>query len=226
MATSAPAVEFRMSNKDPGVDAYVRGAAPFARPVLRHIRAVVHEAAPGISETLKWGMPHFEQDGIVCGMAAFKEHCAFWFWRGREVADDAMPADRDGMGRQFGRIAAVSDLPSRSRLLGLVRKAVELNASGPRERAARRKLRPVEMPDAFSAALARNAVARKAFESMSPSQRREYAEWIAEAKRDDTRERRIGMAIEWISSGRPRNWKYRKAPQRPAVKSVTRKRSR
>jgi len=214
-----------MSNRNPRVEEYIRSAAPFARPVLRHIRGVVHEAAPGIAETLKWGMPHFEQQGIVCGMAAFKEHCAFWFWRGREVAGDAASADREGMGRQFGRITSISDLPSRSRLLGLVRKAVKLNASGPRERVARPKSRPIEMPDAFSAALARNAAAKKAFQAMSPSQRREYAEWIAEAKRDETRERRIGTAIEWISAGKPRNWKYMKDRKPPAAKTATRRRS-
>lgn len=215
-----------MSRKDPRIEEYIRSAAPFARPVLRHIRGIVHEAAPDIAETLKWGMPHFEQDGIVCGMAAFKEHCAFWFWRGREVAGDNAPADREGMGRQFGRITSASDLPSRSRLLGLVRKAVRLNASGPRERVTRPKPRPVEIPDAFRAALARNAAASKEFRGMSPSQRREYAEWIAEAKRDDTRERRIGTAIEWISAGKPRNWKYMKQRKRPATKTATGKRSR
>ncbi len=214
-----------MNNKDPRVEKYIRGAAPFARPVLRHIRGVVHEAAPGIAETLKWGMPHFEQDGIVCGMAAFKEHCAFWFWRGREVAGDAAPADRDGMGRQFGRISSISDLPSRARLLGLVRKAVKLNASGPRERSVRPKPRPIEMPDTFSAALARHTAVKKAFDAMSPSQRREYAEWIAGAKREDTRERRINTAIEWISAGRPRNWKYMRDRKQSAAKTATRKRS-
>ncbi len=215
-----------MNSKDPRVEKYIRSAAPFARPVLRHIREVVHEAAPGITETMKWRMPHFEQDGIVCGMAAFKEHCAFWFWRGQEVAGGAAPADREGMGRQFGRITSVADLPSRARLLGLVRKAVRLNAAGPRERVVRPKPRSIEMPDAFSAALARNAAAKKAFEAMSPSQRREYAEWIAGAKREDTRERRIITAIEWISAGKPRNWKYMKDRKRPAARTATKRRSR
>jgi len=214
-----------MSKKDPRVEEYIRSAAPFARPVLRHIREVVHEAAPGITETMKWRMPHFEQDGIVCAMAAFKEHCAFWFWRGQEVAGGAAPEDREGKGRQFGRIASVADLPSRARLLGLVRKAVKLNAGGARKRVVRQKPRPIEMPDAFSAALARNSAAKKAFEGMSPSQRREYAEWIAEARREDTRERRVNTAIEWISAGKPRNWKYVKDQKQPSTGTTKRKRS-
>jgi uncharacterized protein YdeI (YjbR/CyaY-like superfamily) len=214
-----------MSNRDPRVDEYIRGAAPFARPVLRHIRGVVHEAAPGIGETLKWGMPHFQQDGIVCGMAAFKAHCAFWFWRGREIAGEAAPGNREGMGRQFGRITSVSDLPSRSRLRSLVRKAVRLNASWPRARAPRRESRAAALPRAFSAALARNPTAKKAFLAMSPGRRREYAEWIAEAKLEATRERRIKTAVEWISAGKPRNWKYVKDGKQPPAKTVTRKQS-
>lgn len=198
-----------MTRKDPRVDAYIRNAAPFARPVLRHLRGLVHEAAPGIEETLKWRVPHFVQDGIVCGMAAFKAHCAFWFWRGGEVVGAKAAVRGDAMGRQFGRITSVDELPPRAALLGWVRKAVELNAGGPAPRPVTRKPpRPVVLPKSLGDALARNAAARAAFEAMSPSQRREYAEWIADAKRDETRERRIRTAIEWIAAGKPRNWKY------------------
>jgi uncharacterized protein YdeI (YjbR/CyaY-like superfamily) len=133
-----------------------------------------------------------------------------------------MPADKSAMGRQFGRITSVADLPPRSKLLGLVRRAVKLNASGPRPRTARRAPRAVVLPEALRAALARDTTARKAFEAMSPSQRREYAEWIAEAKHDETRERRLRTAIEWISEGKPRNWRYMKNCRPPATKAATR----
>lgn len=212
-----------MPGKDPRIDAYIRGAAPFARPVLRHLRGVVHEAAPAVEETLKWGVPHFLKDGIVCGMAAFKAHCAFWFWRGGEVVGGETAPRRDAVGRQFGRITSVADLPSRTTLIRWVRKAVALNAGGARPRPApRRPRRAVVLPGPFRDALARDAAAREAFAAMSPSQRRDYAEWIAGAKRVETRERRIRTAIEWISAGKPRNWKYMK-DRKPASASVGRR---
>lgn len=216
-----------MPRKDPRVDAYIRDAAPFARPVLRHLRGLVHEGAPGIEETLKWRVPHFVQDGIVCGMAAFKSHCAFWFWRGREVVGAKATGRGDAMGRQFGRITRVDELPPRATLLGWVRKAVDLNASGPAPRPVLRKRpRPVVLPKALSDALARNAAARAAFEAMSPSQRRDYAEWIADAKRDETRERRVHTAIEWIAAGKPRNWKYMKNRNPPTTGAAATRRTR
>jgi uncharacterized protein YdeI (YjbR/CyaY-like superfamily) len=198
-----------MGKRDPRIDAYIREAAPFARPVLSHLRRIVHDAAPGIEETLKWRFPHFVQGGIVCSMAAFKAHCSFGFWKGREVIGSELAQGEDAMG-QFGRITRIEDLPPADVLAGWVRKAVELNARGtaPRPAAARRPARPVVVPEPLQRALAGNRRARETFDSMSPSQRREYAEWIADAKQEATRERRIRTALEWIAEGKPRNWKY------------------
>jgi hypothetical protein len=198
-----------MSTRDPRIDAYIREAAPFARPVLRHLRRIVHEAAPGIEETIKWRFPHFVQGGIVCSMAAFKAHCSFGFWKGREVVGSELAQGEDAMG-QFGRITRIEDLPPEELLAGLVRKAVALNASGaaPRPAATPKPARPVVVPAPLQRALAGNRKARETFECLSPSQRREYAEWIAGAKQDETRERRIHTALEWLAEGKPRNWKY------------------
>jgi uncharacterized protein YdeI (YjbR/CyaY-like superfamily) len=146
---------------------------------------------------------------MLCSMAAFKEHCAFGFWRGREVLGDDGLAD-DGAG-QFGRIRTVRDLPPKRTLRGYVKAAMALNESGvrpARPRAARRATPPAELPDDLAAALRRSARARTAFEAFSPSHRREYVEWITEAKRDETRARRVAQAVEWIAEGRSRNWKY------------------
>jgi hypothetical protein len=68
--------------------------------------------------------------------------------------------------------------------------------------------KPVKVHPELKTALAKNRKARETFEGFSPSHRREYVEWIAEAKGDDTRKRRIATAIEWLSEGKPRNWKY------------------
>lgn len=194
-----------MSTRDPRVDAYIARQREFAKPILTYIRAAVHEACPGCEETLKWSMPAFMSNGILCSMAAFKEHASFGFWKHELVLGTPR---REAMG-SFGRITSVADLPPRPRLLKLIRKAVQLNADGvkPRRRAAPAK-KAIAMPADFRGALAANRKARANYDAFPPSHRREYLEWITEAKRADTRSRRIAQAVEWIAAGKPRNWKY------------------
>jgi hypothetical protein len=199
-----------MATTDPRIDAYVAKAAPFARPVLRHLRAIVHAAVPDAEETVKWGFPHFVKDGIVCSFAAFKGHCAFSLWKGRQLLGDA--ASRDAMG-QFGRITAVEDLPPRAEIVRLVREAVARNAPGskpPRPAPARpRPPRPeAKVPADLAAALRKDARARATFDGFPPSARREYVDWIVEAKGADTRARRLAQAVAWMAEGKRRNWKY------------------
>lgn len=198
-----------MSGHDPRIDAYIAAAAPFAQPILEHVRAVVHEACPGVEETIKWGMPSFMYGGgILCGMAAFKAHASFGFWKHALVVGEG--EQQAGMG-SFGKLATVRDLPSRKQLVAYVKKAAALNAQGakaaPARKAAAPKPAPVPTPE-FAAALRRNQAAAAAFKAFPPSHQREYVDWIAEAKREDTRDRRIAQAVEWIAEGRQRNWKY------------------
>jgi uncharacterized protein YdeI (YjbR/CyaY-like superfamily) len=196
-----------MGTRDPRIDAYIAGAAEFARPILAHLREVVHAACPEVEEAIKWGAPHFMYRGMLCGMAAFREHCAFGFWKGSLVVDDSGKRV-EAMG-SFGRITKVSDLPPRRVLAGYVRKAMALNDAGvkvPRQR--KHAKPPLVVPDYFMAALRRNRAALTAFERFSPSHRREYVEWITEARTESTRERRIAAALEWLAEGKPRNWKY------------------
>ena len=207
---------------DPRVDAYIAAAPAFARPILEHARAAVHAGCPEATETIKWRMPFFVVDGRpLAFMAAFKAHCGFGFWRARAIAGEgpAFGAERtDGGTDQFGRLEKVSDLPGKRALAALVKDAAKALAAV-RERplaAGRARTRPdADVPVALARALARHARARSTFDALAPSHRREYAEWIAEAKRDDTRERRVAQAIEWLAEGKSRNWKYepgRKAP--------------
>ena len=195
-----------MGDRDPRIDDYIARAAPFARPILEAFRAAVHAAAPHIQESIKWGMPHFEQQGLVCGMAAFKAHCAVTFHKAPLLFDGA--TDEGAMG-QLGRLASVDDLPPRAELERIVREAVRLNEAG--VKAPRRPPKPPaprEMPDDFAEALHKSPQARAAFEAFPPGAQREYVEWIAEAKRADTRARRLAQAIEWIAEGKRRHWKY------------------
>jgi hypothetical protein len=193
-----------LSTNDPRVDAYIAQAAPFARPILTHIRKVVHAGCPDVEETMKWSFPHFMYKGILCSMASFKAHCAFGFWKG-SLLQDAASKPADAMG-QFGRLSAVADLPGDKALIALVRKAAELNEQGTKvPRAARTTEKPApEAPPDMKKALKANQPALAAWGRFSPSHQREYIEWITEA----TRQRRIATAVEWLAQGRSRNWKY------------------
>jgi len=197
-----------MPTTDKRVEAYIARAPDYAKPILTTVRAMVHQAAPDCEETLKWGHPSFMQGGILCGMAAFKEYCAVNFWKAALIIESAK---QDGAAGVFGKIKSVEDLPPKSTFVGYVKRAVELNESGEKmPRTAPKAKKPLASPDDLRRALARNAKARHAFEAFSPSHKREYIEWINEAKQDETRARRIAQAIEWIAEGKPRNWKYMK----------------
>ncbi|HSM04886.1 MAG TPA: YdeI/OmpD-associated family protein [Longimicrobiales bacterium] len=196
-----------MPPRAPRVDAYIEKARPFAQPILRHLREVIHRAEPRVEETIKWGFPHFEVGGIICSIAAFKAHCALTFWNAEEVLGG--PGASGAMG-QFGRITTLEDLPDDTILEGYVRTAAALRDAGVTvTRAATAESPPVEVPADLARALEASPAAARTFEEFSPSHRREYVEWITEAKRDATRERRLAQAVAWMAEGKPRNWKYR-----------------
>ncbi|MGI8889604.1 MAG: YdeI/OmpD-associated family protein [Chthoniobacterales bacterium] len=200
-----------MTTRNPAVDAYIREAAPFARPILKHLRKVVHTGCPAIVETIKWGHPHFEYKGNLAGMAAFKAHCSFGFWKGALIFDQELAGRDDAMGH-FGRLGELSDLPNEKTLLRHVRKAVELNEAGIKvPRAAKTKEpRRLEIPAELTSALGKDARARQTFDSFSHSDRKEYVEWISEAKRPETRRQRLETTLEWLREGKSRNWKYQR----------------
>lgn len=191
-----------MGKKDPRVDAYIDEAAPFARPILKHLRRAVHAAVPEVTETIKWGFPHFDYEGIFCSMAAFKAHCAFGFWQQRQLEKK-----KDGMG-SFGRLASKADLPQDAALRRLLLEAKALRDSGERTPRVKRVRPVIEPPDYFLTALRKNRKALAAFEAFPPSHRREYLEWITEARGEETRRRRLETAIAWMAEGKSRNWKY------------------
>ncbi|MEP6603979.1 MAG: YdeI/OmpD-associated family protein [Spartobacteria bacterium] len=197
-----------MAKKDPRIDAYISESAAFAKPILKHLRKIVHAGCPAVEETIKWQFPHFDYKGVLCGMAAFQQHCAFGFWKGSLILGEKNSGD-SGMG-QFGRIESIDDLPDEKTLLGYVRKAAELNEKGIKApgRTAPKKKPPFQVPDYLTAALTKNAKAKKTFANFPPSQQREYVEWLTEAKREETRARRLATAIEWMAEGKKRNWKH------------------
>ena len=197
-----------MGQRDPRIDAYIARSAEFARPILSQLRERIHAACPHCEETIKWGSPSFTYRGkILCGMAAFKQHATFGLWQGAMiVGDDGVRRD-DAMG-QFGRLTRVSDLPGKREFSGYIRQAMTLIEEGVKRPVASTPKPPLEAPDDLVAALRRNAKARATFEAFPPSCRRDYIEWITEAKREETRARRLAQTVEWLAEGKRRNWKY------------------
>ena len=203
----------RTDGRDPRIDAYIAKSAKFAQPILQRLRDAVHQACPQAEEAIKWGMPSFvHAGGILCGMAAFKHHVAFSFWKHAQVMGEAV--ERDGMG-SYGKMAKLSDLPPKRQLLADIKKAARLNEEGAKTPGPRKTATPKPAPKAppeLAAALAlkKNAKARAAFEAFAPSHKREYIEWIVEAKREETRAKRVAQTVEWLAEGKQRNWKYQK----------------
>ncbi len=202
-----------MGTRDARIDAYIAKGQPFAQAILTHIRDVVHAAHPEVDETMKWNMPFFTYKGaLLCNMAAFKAHASMGFWLGDQVVGDA--AVDGGMG-QFGRLTSVTDLPSRTVLVRYVKRAITLAEAGvkggskPKGAVADPSSQsPVGVPPELATALARAPEARAAFDAFSPSHRREYAEWIAEAKKPETKARRVQQTLEMLAEGKSRNWKH------------------
>jgi len=195
---------------DPRIDAYIEAAPDFARPILIHLRRFAHDAVPGLGETIKWSMPHFTLNGKnLAGMAAFKAHCAFVIHgAGRQGADDGQGDEKSG---DYGKIASLDDLPDEQVLKArLIEAAQALSGGQKKSRPPKAPKAEIAVPDDLLAALEGNEAARVTFETFAPSHRREYLEWIVEAKAAATRARRIEQAVEWLAEGKKRNWKYEK----------------
>jgi uncharacterized protein YdeI (YjbR/CyaY-like superfamily) len=194
-------------NRDPRIDAYIAKAAPFAQPILEKVRERIHAAAPEAEETMKWSAPGFTVDGkILLMMAAFKQHAALNFWRGQEIGDKQPKAGAMG---QFGRLTSVGDLPNDKEFDALIREAADLAKTAPAPRKVKHEPKPAgEIHPDFARALGANPKAQATLDGFPPSARREYVDWIAEAKQDKTREKRIGDAVQWLSEGKRRHWKY------------------
>jgi|SRR5688572_21127223 len=202
--------------KDSRIDDYIENAQAFARPILKKLRALIHKACPEVTETIKWGMPSFEYKGHMCGFASFKQHCAFGFWKTKLIKDSSgylqkhKAAGGEGMGN-LGRITSTKDLPPDKVLFDFIKQAAKLNEDGVKVKKAAPKLKKeIPVPAEFQSMLNKNKKAKTTFDSFAPSHRREYLEWITEAKTEATQLKRMTTALEWISEGKQRNWKYMK----------------
>lgn len=195
-----------MGTKHPKVDAYIAKAPEFARPILERIRKAAHAADKELGETIKWGHPFFEREGLVAAMSAHKAHVRFGFWLAPQLAEAKGVDVSEFASRRF---ETLRDLPTQKALTAQFKEAIALNLAGVKRPSPRPGSRPApKTPPDLAAALKKNAKARRTYEAFSPSCKREYVEWITEAKREATREKRLAQAIEWMAEGKKRNWKY------------------
>jgi len=203
-----------MAKKDERVDAYIQNAQPFARPILAHLREVVHKACPEVAETMKWSFPHFDYKGMMCSMASFKQHCAFGFWKAVLMKDHSLveTAKSEVAMGHLGKITTLKDLPIDKKLRANIKEAMQLNDDDVKlpARPKTTDKSPVTTPSEFIAAFKRNKAAKTHFEAFSASHRREYIQWVTEAKTEATREKRLAQAMEMLAEGKSRNWKYQK----------------
>jgi uncharacterized protein YdeI (YjbR/CyaY-like superfamily) len=198
---------------DSRIDDYIKKSAEFAQPILSHFRKLVHECCPDINETIKWGFPCFEFKGMVCSMTSFKAHCNFNFWKGQELSDKhgvLIPVGNTDM-MSFDKIKSINDLPDDTIIKDLITQAIELNKKGG-DKAQKTKATPkeIEVPKFILDALKSNTQAEETFHRFSYSHKKEYVEWICEAKKEDTKAKRIETMLEWLTEGKSRNWKYEK----------------
>ncbi|HTK38634.1 MAG TPA: YdeI/OmpD-associated family protein [Pyrinomonadaceae bacterium] len=199
-----------MPTIDPRVDAYIDRSADFAKPILTHIRKLVHAACPDVKETMKWSFPHFDyKDQMMCSMASFKQHCAFGFWKQSLLEDAAFPAEKTAMG-SFGRLTSIADLPDDRTMKKLITDAMRLNDAGIKVKRTfvSSDKKELVVPEVLRHALAKHDAAAETFNNFPYSCKKEYVEWISEAKTDATRDKRLATTIEWLAEGKRRNWKY------------------
>lgn len=201
-----------MGKKDPRVDAYIAKSQEFAKPILEHFRELVHKACPDVEETIKWSFASFDYKGPLCSMASFKQHCAIGFWKAALMKDTKLIANaksETAMGH-LGRITSIKDLPKDKVLIVYLKEAAKLNANGvklPAKPKSKEK-KEIVVPDYFTKIIKRNKKSLETFGNFSYSNKKEYVEWITEAKTEETRNKRIAAAIEWLAEGKVRNWKY------------------
>jgi uncharacterized protein YdeI (YjbR/CyaY-like superfamily) len=196
-----------MSKHNPAVDVYIAKSGEFAKPILTRLRSIVHAACPEVEETIKWSAPNFAYKGMLCGMAAFKAHCRFVFWKSKLISQ-ATGKEGAAALEVCEHLAGVADLPSKKMLTACIKAAMTLNEGGAKVARPKKQTKDLVIPAYFKAALKKSKKAQATFEAFSPSHKREYVEWLTDAKTEDTRLRRLQTAIEWLAEGKPRNWKY------------------
>ncbi|HWB03022.1 MAG TPA: YdeI/OmpD-associated family protein [Verrucomicrobiales bacterium] len=192
------------------VAAWMEQLSDFARPMIERIYKIIRKAAPQLEEGIRWSSPTFIGRGLVCSFAAFQKHVTLVFWRGAEL-NDTTGLLTHGQGRSAMRSAKFTSLDQIDDkvIRTWVTAAVALDKDPAKPKPKPQKRPEAAVPKVLAAALSRNPKARGAFDAMPPSHRREYCEWIAEAKQEATVQRRVEKTIEKLSAGEGLHDKYR-----------------
>lgn len=202
-----------MGKKEVAIDAYIGKSADFAKPILNHLRELLHTACPDVEEKMKWSFPHFDyKNEMMCSMAGFNQHCSFSFWKAALLKDPVVAENARSevaMGH-LGRITSMKDLPADKKIIAWVKEAMQLNELGIKlpSKAKITEKKEIVVPDYFVKALGKNKKALQTFENYACSHKKEYVEWIVEAKTEETRNKRMATAVEWMAEGKSRHWKY------------------
>lgn len=203
------------SSYHPAITAYIEKAEPFAQPILHYLRDIIHQVCPEVEEKMKWSFPHFDYLGeMMCSMAAFKKHCAFGFWKAALLESSFLQMEgneKTAMG-DFGKLTKLEDLPPKNILVQIISAAKGLNEAGIKipKKISKNEKNELATPDDFHQLLLQNPIALSVFEKFPYSHRKEYLQWFDDAKTTPTRQKRMAQALEWISEGKGRNWKYQK----------------
>lgn len=204
-----------MGKRDKRIDAYLKKAKPFAKPILTKLRELIHKGIPEVEESVKWGMPFFDYKGPVCNLAGFKEHAVMGFWKAELLNDPKgylqarSSKGGEAMGN-LGRLTSIKDLPPDNVILDFIKQAKKFNDDGIKLPPKKKQQTELVIPEVITNALKKNKKAKDTFENFSNSHKKEYTEWITEAKTDATREKRLATMLEWLEEGKSRNWKYMK----------------
>jgi len=203
-----------MPTFNPAVDKYIANAEDFTKPILEHLRKIIHDTCPQVEEVIKWGIPHFDYKGdMMCILAAYKKHCSFSLYKAALMKDPKI-VESVAAGQKMGymdKVKALTDLPAIKVLVAYIKEAMALNENGIKKAKPKPEApKVIEMPDYLSEALKANPKAKEVFESKSPSFRKEYIVWITDAKTEATRQKRIEQSLEWIAEGKGRFWQYSK----------------
>ncbi|RFZ85822.1 hypothetical protein DYU05_09580 [Mucilaginibacter terrenus] len=209
-----------MEQYDSRVDAYIEKSAEFAKPILKHLREIVHNASPEITETIKWSAPFFEYKGVLCFMMAFKQHAGFGFWKAEQLPDPHQILYTEGgeAAGSIGKLTSIADIPDADILVWYIKQAMaQKDAAGPvkAKPAAKKVTGPkpanttLDTPNYLAELFISNPEAKAYFDKFSPSQKKEYITWFEDAKTTATRDKRLKEGIEWMNEGKTRNWKYK-----------------
>lgn len=210
-----------MANLDKRIDVYIANSADFARPILKHLRHLVHVACPNVQETIRWGFPHFDHEGIMCSMASFKNHCAFGFWKSSIMKDaEVLKYNNQKAMGNAGKIQSLPDLLSDKIIISQIREAMKLNEDGIKlpERKNEDKKPVLITPDSLKRELVKNRKASNTYKNLSFAHKHEYIEWIEESKSEATKQKRILTTVEWLMEGKTRNWKYEATHQKTKIR--------